>query len=101
MELELRLIKDTNNLEGTCYFEFLLGKYKNKCWNQGAVFLSEEAYDLIEVCFLNNIEDYDHYSFMEADHEAITKITQCLIRLEGIIEKSVSVEQLSESMKIY
>jgi hypothetical protein len=100
MEIELRLIKDTNHLEGTCYFEFLPGKYRNKCWNQGSVFLSEEAYDLLEACFSENIKGYDHYAFMEADQDAIEKIIHCLNKLEKQIEKSISAEGLSNSMKI-
>ena len=40
----IRLIRDTADLRGTCYFEFLPGEYNKKCWNVESVFLDEEAF---------------------------------------------------------
>lgn len=100
MELELTLIRDTKTLEGTCYFEFLPGKFKNKCWNQQSVFLSEDAYELVEECFSRDVDRYDHYAFMEADRETIEKITQCLDVLAAKIENVASLKDLLASMRI-
>jgi hypothetical protein len=52
-----------NELEGTVYFEFLPGKYQDKCWNNHSVYIEEEALCVISDILLKTNNDYDHYLF--------------------------------------
>lgn len=66
---EIKLIKNKNELEGTCYFEFLPGKYNNQCWQDDSVYLDEETFCLIAHIFEKNLLEYDYYSFMEIEKD--------------------------------
>ncbi len=65
MNPEIQLIRDKSSLEGTAYFEFLPGRYANKHWNDGSVFMDEEIMCLIERPFMDALPDYDHYAFCD------------------------------------
>lgn len=58
------LIHDRSELKGTCYFELLPGEYRDTCWNEGSVFLSEETFLLIEPVVARHERRFDHYSFV-------------------------------------
>ncbi|MDY3555944.1 hypothetical protein R5W24_005090 [Gemmata sp. JC717] len=60
----IRLIRDTAELSGTCYFEFLPGPYRGRCWNAGSVFLAEDVFGLIEPVIARHVPEFDHYSFV-------------------------------------
>jgi len=60
----VRLIRDKTELQGTCYFEFLPGPYRKKCWNEGAVFLAEDVFRLFEPIIARHEPRFDHYSFV-------------------------------------
>jgi hypothetical protein len=42
----IRLIRDRAELQGTCYFEIMPGKFHGKCWNEGSLFLAEDVFGL-------------------------------------------------------
>jgi hypothetical protein len=65
MDPQIRLIRDKRQLEGTAYFEFLPGRYANKCWGKKSVFLDEEVLGLIEKPFMDCLPQYDHYAFCD------------------------------------
>lgn len=48
MALDIRLIRNNKDRDGTCYFEFLPGIYRDKCWNEESVFMDEEVFGFIE-----------------------------------------------------
>lgn len=60
----IRLIRDRAELEGTCYFEFLPGKYRGLCWNDESVYLAEDVFGLIEPIIARHVDGFDHYSFV-------------------------------------
>ena len=60
----VRLIRDTAELSGTCYFEFLPGPDRDKCWNEGSVFLAEDVFGLVEPIIARHEPAFDHYSFV-------------------------------------
>ncbi len=78
----LRLIRNTSDLRGTCYFEFLPGKYKKKCWNDESVFLDEETFALIEPIIARHERGFDHYSFVEIQRHTWIGI---IIELKGLV----------------
>ena len=75
-EKSYKLITDKNELESTCYFEFLPGQYKDKCWNDNSVFLSEESIAIFEDILLDIDPSYDHYAFMEWNSDKIKKLLE-------------------------
>ena len=90
---DVRLIRSTTELEGTCYFEFLPGRYDQKCWNEGSVFLSEEAFDLIEPIFLRRVPEFDHYAFVEINRSRWSLIVG---DLEVLTERLATVNGVDE-----
>jgi len=70
--MEYKLISDKNELDGTCYFEFLPGKYKDKCWNDNSVFLTLDIIEIIEDLLEKSNEKYDYYDFIYFDNEQIS-----------------------------
>ena len=69
--MEYKLISDKNELDGTCYFEFLPGKYQDKCWNDNSVFLTLDMIEIIEDLLEKSNEKYDYYDFIYFDNEQI------------------------------
>lgn len=61
----IHLITDPHELRGTLYIELMPGAYEGKCWCDGSVFLSEEAFRAVECAFRRHVPEYDYYSFME------------------------------------
>ena len=60
----IRLIRNTAELSGTCYFEFLPGEYRNQCWNEGSVFLAEDVFGLVEPIIAHHEQAFNHYTFV-------------------------------------
>ncbi len=51
--------------EGSCYIEFLPGKYKGKCWNKESIYMNEEDFGFVLKCIEEGFPQYDYYSFNE------------------------------------
>lgn len=88
----------TATLEGTAYFEFLPGKYQNKCWNEASVFLDEEAFGYVEPIFERLVPDYDHYAFVEVQRPRWSPIRAELGRLLWLLNAAPSDGDLSENI---
>jgi hypothetical protein len=74
------LLINKNKLTGTCYFEFLPGKYQSKCWNDFSVFLSEEAIFVIEDLLKKSNKKYDHYNFTFYNKDKINILENELLK---------------------
>jgi hypothetical protein len=90
---QICLIRDKRELRGTCYFEFLPGEYRNECWNEGAVFLAEEVFELIEPVFVYHEPNFDHFSFV-----CIRRPTweQIILDLESLANAAKSAETMTD-----
>jgi hypothetical protein len=56
--------------DDTCYFEFLPGKYQDKCWNENSVFIEEEIIYIIEDLLYKSNKNFDRYelaNFYDSD----------------------------------
>lgn len=73
-QIPIKIITDKNELEGTCYFEIMPGKYKGSCWQDGSIFFDEEVFSLIEPAFERHVPNYDHYAFTDISKEQWNKI---------------------------
>jgi hypothetical protein len=80
----IRLIRNTAELRGTCYFEFLPGTYKGQCWNEESVFLAEEVFGLIEPIIARHEPRFDHYAFVAIRRDTWSRITT---DLKGLAER--------------
>lgn len=72
--MDIRVIRDKRELEGTCYFELLPGTYQGKCWNDNSVFISEEVFGFIEPVIERHEPRFDHYSFVGISKETWERI---------------------------
>ncbi len=50
----IKVIRNKEELEGTCYYEFQLGKFENEFWKEGSLYIDENAFQLI----LKRLEKY-------------------------------------------
>lgn len=57
------LIRDTAELSGTCYFEFLPGPYRDQHWNSDSVFLAEDVFELIQPIIVKYVPQFNYFSF--------------------------------------
>lgn len=62
------LIKDTKELSGTAYFEFLPGVFKDKCWNVESVYFNRESFTFIEDLLSQVVSKFDYYALTEIDN---------------------------------
>lgn len=91
---DIRIIKNKNELEGTCYMEILPGAYKNQCWNDGSLFFEEEVFGYIEPIIERHVPNYDHYAFTEITKEQWLEIANDLLSLASLLASVKSVEDL-------
>src|SRR2546430_17207732 len=96
---EIRVIRGTADLQGTCYFEFLPGEYKGKCWNDDSVFLHEETFGLIEQTIARNEPRFDNWSFVDIRRPGWERIIHDLENLERRVATAASVGHLPDAVR--
>lgn len=97
MKTEYKLIKDKKHLKGSCYFEFLPGKYKDVCWNEESVYLKEDCVAFFEY-FLHKVsEKYDHYAFTEFNSHQLSELIN-LVKLRISEMKKTDNYKLEEGL---
>ena len=98
---QIRLIRDTSELEGTCYFEFLPGEYQEQCWNEGSVFLAEETFGLIEPIIARNEPQFDHYSFVCISRSTWERIIADLLHLVESLRSATAIDNLAGEIDFF
>lgn len=94
----IELIKDVNQCENTCYFEFLPGTFKDKCWNEESVFIYYLQICYIELILAKYIFNYDQYSFMSVDKTTWQDLVKDLNKMKEILRKSKSFNELTSNL---
>ena len=84
------LIQSLSELHGTCYFEFLPGKY----WNQNSVFLTEEVFGYLEPVFKRHEPEFDHYAFIKIPKGMWILIISDFCRLIESLEQAQDIQEL-------
>jgi hypothetical protein len=97
----IRLIHDKTELQGTCYFEFLPGEYKEQCWNEGSVFLAEDVFRLIEPIIARHESLFDHYAFVGIQRSTWERIIADLERLAQRAERASDVTDLVGDVEFF
>lgn len=90
----IQIIREKSDLEGTCYIELSLGKYRGKHWEETSLFFNEETFGFIETIFERNIPDYDHYSMNDADSESWYRVIADLKELEILLRSATEFDDL-------
>jgi hypothetical protein len=96
---KIRLICDLTELQGTCYFEILPGKYQDKCWNQNSVFMTEEVFGYLEPIFERQAPNFDHYAFVEVVKNDWILILADFASLISILEQTHNIHELEGKME--
>src|SRR5262245_28844859 len=97
----IRLIEQKSELRGTCYIEFLPGKYAGRCWNDGSVFLDEEVFGLIEPKIIAQVPEFDHYAFIEIQGEVWNQIIRDLRDLSERLKSAQSIDDLAAEIGFF
>jgi hypothetical protein len=91
--MDIRLIRNKDELVGTCYFEFVPGEYQGRCWNDGSVFLEEGVFGYLEPVIQRNEPRFDHYSFVGVRGHAC----DCIIAdLRSLAEKAEAANRMGD-----
>ena len=97
----LQILKDKSQLDGTAYFELLPGKYKEKCWNEGSLFLDEETFGFFETIVESCVPEYDHYAFIEVLATRWQPVIARLKRLATELESAVTAQDIPVDIDFY
>ncbi|KAA8787566.1 hypothetical protein ABIE27_003716 [Paenibacillus sp. 4624] len=92
----MRIIRDKEELEGTCYIEVLPGKYLETCWNEHSIFLDEEVFGYLEKAIYDIYPKYDHYAFTEIHRDTWMLILEQLNELVILLDEKVTMDELKE-----
>ncbi len=57
----IKAIRDKNELKGTLYYEFCLGKFTGNFWLDGSLFIPELGFDLVLDIFEKHIHNFQPY----------------------------------------
>ena len=60
----------------TCYFEFMVGKYQNKCWLPDSISISEGLFDKLKLheVISSVVPSFDYYGLTEISRDDWNKI---------------------------
>jgi hypothetical protein len=88
-------------LVGTAYFELLPGRHQDKCWNEGSVFLDEEAFGYIEPVCARALPEYDHYAFTAVQTPRWSAILTEFDRILLILDANPTDLDLARTLRFY
>ncbi|WP_410769437.1 hypothetical protein [Fontibacillus sp. BL9] len=92
----MKIIRDQEELEGTCYIEVLPGKYLGQCWNENSIFFDEEVFGYLEKSIEELFPGYDHYAFNEINRDTWLAILGKINAIVNLLDKNVTIELLKE-----
>nr|WP_314739299.1 hypothetical protein [uncultured Haemophilus sp.] len=96
------IITDLSLLDGTCYFELLAGEYKDKCWNEGSVFVEESYWsDFFDSVIAKYVLNYDYYDFIYVSKTECALIADELDRLSSTVSQARDLEELQKVTNLY
>lgn len=89
----IRLLYDSADLRGTCYFELLPGRYEGRCWNERSVFVEEETWGYIEPIIQLVAPQYGHYSFADVP---VDEWREAISRLRAVADEVRSAQNIAQ-----
>ena len=98
---DIKVIRNLEELEGSCYIELFAGAYKGKCWNVGSLFFIEEVFGFIEPIIKKFVSNYDHYAFVDIDASIWAHIAKDIELLIVNINCVQNITELKELVSFY
>lgn len=92
--MKFELIKGTETLKGTCYFEFIKNSHRKKtCWNENAYYLSDGVFIYFVNVFSKSSDRFDYYSFCKFNQFELKDLSK---NLSEFIKRLRSIKSLEE-----
>lgn len=60
--MNYHILRNKNELDSTGYIEIVPGKYSGKHWQDGSLYIWEDAFGMAEGILMKHLPDYDHFS---------------------------------------
>lgn len=68
-EIDYTIYRDAAELDGTQFFEIGRGRYSGLHWQEGFIFISEDAFAMVEGILVKLFPDYDHFAMNDIQKE--------------------------------
>lgn len=94
---KIRLLRK-GEFTGTLYFEFVPGGYTGNHWQENAVYLSDEVFELIESVFVKVIPNFGRYAPNEISRSNWELIIMEFQALKETLVKAATPAELREKM---
>jgi hypothetical protein len=94
--MDVRLIKDKSELNGTCYFEFAIGRYNGSHWRKSSVYLEDEVFHGLLPLFRRCLPQFDYYFHTQVNAAAWAPVVS---ELKELRERLVRVHKSIPSEK--
>ena len=91
-----RLIRRVDELKGTCYIEFVPGRYTGEHWSSTAVFLSEEAFLPLRDVFIRHYRGFDYYGINNIPLRSWEPIIADLLWRKDLLLSTAAVPNVEE-----
>lgn len=97
--MDYRVRRERRNLNSTSYIEIGPGKYSGKHWQDGFLFVWEDAFGMAEGIVAKHVPTYDHFSMndipKDVGHRLIAELRDAADRLPAMsIEEAYTVLNL-------
>ena len=96
--MEYSVYRDPKTLDSTGYMEIGPGRYSGKHWQQGFLFVWEDAFSIAEGIFTRHFTDYDHFAMNDIPRDsglAIASDLRYAAILLNTVDAKVAIELLS------
>ncbi len=74
-EIDYTIYRKSGSLDSTGFFEIGPGRYSGSHWQEGFIFIWEDAFAIAEGVVRNRFPDYDHFSMNDIPKSTGIKIT--------------------------
>ncbi len=78
--------------KGTCYFEFMAGKFKNEHWNDNSIFIHADIFDELKLInvFLEIVPHFEYYYITEVSFDEWSRIVLLANQKGGAVAEAVN-----------
>jgi hypothetical protein len=97
----ITILRDPAALEGTAYIELLPGGYRDSCWNEGSVFLTEEVFGYFEPIIERHEPRFDHFAFVDVERSTWNAILDDLAGVARDLRAAASIEDVPPLVGFY
>lgn len=81
--------------------EVLPGKYSGKCWNDGSIYFTEEAFACIEPSIEQEYPEYDPYAFNDIPRDIWWRIIERLEKVIALLDEKPQMDLLKEHIRFF